>query len=122
MELIIKCINEIKSNNFKIQTIYKILQNTILDLISTNDENNFKMFISKLILYLSTSTSNDYDYIYKTKLNCELTVNEIVTYAVLAFGDSKSIKPSSFLCQFEKEILNFSVIEAKERVKYLLKQ
>lgn len=109
----------IKTKNFTIQAVFKICSTTISHLISDNCENDFKMFIDKLVTNISQTNNNNIEDIYKTKICWNLTSEEIIIYASLAFFDSEKITVSTFLKQLENEILSYSVIKAIQRLEYL---
>lgn len=109
----------IKTKDFSIQAVFKICSTTISQLISNNNENNFKIFIDRLISNISIMQNNVTETIYKTKINWNLTSEEIIIYASLAFLDSKEITIASFFKHLENEILTYSVIKAIQRLEYL---
>lgn len=110
-----------KTKEFTIQAVFKICSTTISQLTSNNNEISFKMFIDKIISNLSIMKNNSTEIIYKTKINWNLTSEEIIIYTSLAFFDSNEITITGFFKQLENEILTYSVIQAIERLEYLTK-
>lgn len=57
---------------------------------------------------------------YITNFKFKLSTEEIIIYAILSFYDLDDISNAKFIQQFEKEIEEYSINDAQNRLNYLI--
>lgn len=112
-------LEDIKNLKFDIQSVFKVLEKSISKTIVTHNEDNFDYFIKRIANNLLTFDFNNKDMIYKTKITFSLKPHEIFIYAILTYYDLTTFTVVDFIVQFEKEILNYSVLIAEQRLEFL---
>lgn len=112
-------LEDIKNLKFDIQSVFKILEKSISKTIVSHNEDNIDYFIKRITNNLLTFDFNNKDMIYKTKITFSLKPYEIYIYAILTYYDLTTFTVIDFIVQFEKEILNYSVLIAKQRLEFL---
>lgn len=112
-------LEDIKNLKFDIQSVFKVLEKSISKTIVSHNEDNIDYFIKRIANNLLTFDFNNKDMIYKTKITFSLKPYEIFIYAILTYYDLTTFTVIDFIVQFEKEILNYSVLIAKQRLEFL---
>lgn len=112
-------LEDIKNLKFDIQSVFKVLEKSISKTIVTHNEDNLDYFIKRIANNLLTFDFNNKDMIYKTKITFSLKPHEIFIYAILTYYDLTTFTVVDFIIQFEKEILNYSVLIAEQRLEFL---
>lgn len=110
---------DIKNIKFNIQSIFKVFEKSISETIIAQKENCMDFFIKRIANNLLTLNSNKNELVYNTKITFLLKPYEIFIYTVLTYYDITNFTIHDFITQFEKEILNYSVVIAEQRLEFL---